>query len=856
MLSLFRSISLREFRIAPFRTLLVIAGIATGVAMITAIAIVNRGVLDHFRRSILSVAGKAELQVVAPGGEYRINASIARSVAAIEGVQTAVAVIDQSMPLVGSEHRIRLFGTDFTNSGVFDAYDLELEGGRDPLELLARPNAALTFRVGPDGVARALRSQLRVLGADGPALLEVAAHLSRSGPLSALGEDFAVVDIWHAQQILGIDDLADRIDVIPAPGADLDSLAAEIQQELGPAFRVVRPLGREAYFNRSIFAYQRTIEGFSLLALLAAIFIVYSTVSTLVTARVKSFGTLQCIGARRRDILVMLALEALLLGLTASLLGAVGGIPLAHQMFGLVATMMGTIYLYNIPTAALTLSWTHVGVAVASGTVATLIASLYPMYRVSRLDALQVLSESHRVDDGHDHGGTRLYLAAAGFALLVLVAVAFEVRFGSVIAGNVASVSWFIAFILVSVPVIGWLARVLALRLERVLGVSGRIASENLVRAAGRSSVAVAALAMSLATTLTLAGILFSFQESLSDYIERFMAADLIVASAHNRGGWLEEPISAGLVGVVAAVPGVAAVDTMRMVPGQRLGDERIAIMALSKGFFELDKYKSWFVAGNPEQVLPQVSAGHGVLVSETLNRLSGVSLGDTLALDAPGGVAHVSVAGIVVDYASDRGSVIMSSEAFAKTWRDARVNRLHVHLEPGSDRTRVATEIRAALPDQRSFKVVELQQLVSYHRSFLASAFGAARVLELLIVMVTLAGVVETLASIAHDRRGEFALIRAAGATDGQIERIVLVEAAVMIACGLALGLVGGTVSAWLWVKFHFTYLLGWILEFHFPWHTALRAMTVGGVVAACAAYWPARAVARVKILDALRYE
>lgn len=76
------------------------------------------------------------------------------------------------------------------------------------------------------------------------------------------------------------------------------------------------------------------------------------------------------------------------------------------------------------------------------------------------------------------------------------------------------------------------------------------------------------------------------------------------------------------------------------------------------------------------------------------------------------------------------------------------------------------------------------------------------------------------------------------------------------MIVCGLGLGLFGGTVSAWMWVNYHFSYLLGWLLDFHFPWWIAARAMTLAGTVALVAAYWPARRAAQNELLSALRYE
>jgi putative ABC transport system permease protein len=244
------------------------------------------------------------------------------------------------------------------------------------------------------------------------------------------------------------------------------------------------------------------------------------------------------------------------------------------------------------------------------------------------------------------------------------------------------------------------------------------------------------------------------------------------------------------------------------------------------------------------------------VLISEALQRLADVEVGERIELATPAGSRSLPVEGVVIDYASDQGTVVMSGTLFASLWRDTRVNRFHVHLEQGAAVEEMRARIYEALGRPVDLKFLRLGELVEYHDRLLSNAFGAARVLELLIVVVTLAGVAEALLTSVEYRRREFALARAAGASVSQIERAVVIEAAIMIGCGLALGMVGGTVSAWLWVRYHFTYLLGWILQFFFPWTATARMMVLAAAVALLAAYLPARRAARTPILQALRYE
>src|SRR2546422_10899720 len=67
-----------------------------------------------------------------------------------------------------------------------------------------------------------------------------------------------------------------------------------------------------------------------------------------------------------------------------------------------------------------------------------------------------------------------------------------------------------------------------------------------------------------------------------------------------------------------------------------------------------------------------------------------------------------------------------------------------------------------------------------------------------------------EALLAVSLDRRHEFALLRAAGATRAQVARAVVGESAGGGALGLVGGLAIGPVLALIWVRGNFTYQLG----------------------------------------------
>ena len=65
MWSLIRLVSLRHVFGSPLRALLTLVGVAVGVATLVGIAAINRSVMEAFRSTIDTVAGKADLTVAA-----------------------------------------------------------------------------------------------------------------------------------------------------------------------------------------------------------------------------------------------------------------------------------------------------------------------------------------------------------------------------------------------------------------------------------------------------------------------------------------------------------------------------------------------------------------------------------------------------------------------------------------------------------------------------------------------------------------------------------------------------------------------------------------------------------------------
>jgi putative ABC transport system permease protein len=230
------------------------------------------------------------------------------------------------------------------------------------------------------------------------------------------------------------------------------------------------------------------------------------------------------------------------------------------------------------------------------------------------------------------------------------------------------------------------------------------------------------------------------------------------------------------------------------------------------------------------------------------------VSVGTTLALDTPAGRFAAPVVGVVVDYVSPRGSVILARPPYEHWWHDTAVNRFHLTLAPGTSVDAVRHAIASDVGAAQGLKVLTQRELYEYHQDAVRRAFRLTRALEILPLVVAGLGLAEALLAVSLDRRREFALLRAAGATRAQVARAVIGESAGVGVLGLAGGLAIGLVLATIWVRVNFTYQLGWEIDFHFATGSIPAAALAALAVSVPAGLLPARRVARLPVLEALR--
>jgi putative ABC transport system permease protein len=251
-----------------------------------------------------------------------------------------------------------------------------------------------------------------------------------------------------------------------------------------------------------------------------------------------------------------------------------------------------------------------------------------------------------------------------------------------------------------------------------------------------------------------------------------------------------------------------------------------------------------------------KTAAGEGLMVSDNLAQLQNLHLGQIIEIPAPLGVIRLPIAGIVVDYSDQQGTILMDRSLFIRYWNDDSVNAFRLYLAPGAQVPEVKQRILATYAGQRQLFVLTNREVKAYILKVTDQWFGLTSVQIAIALLVAVLGIVNTLTVSITDRRRELGVLQAVGGLHGQIRRTIWLEAFSIAILGLALGYALGAIALYYILQIVHRDIAGMRLGYEFPFNVTLALIPTMLAAAFIAAVWPAESAVRGSLVEALEYE
>jgi len=835
------------------RTILTAVAIILGVAMVSGTFVLTDSI-DKAFNSIFTdartgsdavITGKAATSTNNGSNAPTIPESLLAKVQALPDVKAAEGNVGGDAHLIGSNGKAIVFGGS-PNLG----FSIPHGASRfNPLTLVdgAWPHGQEV--VIDRGTAKKKHFSVGdTIGvqAQGPVVQMKISGLVRFGTVGIGGATLAGFDLPTAQALFDKKGALDEIDVAAKPSVTDPKLLGEVGSVL-PANAQVRTGAQQAAKDaKDTNSFVSFLRGFLLafggISLFVGSFVIANSLSITIAQRTREFATYRTMGATRLQVLRAIFVEALVIGTAASVVGLFLGLGIAKGLFRLFDAVG-----FTLPNSGIIFATRTAIVSMIVGVIVTLVASLRPAIRATRVPPIAAVREGSTLPPSRfarfrTLGST--ILTAAGFAALLYGLFGKHLGTkGVLIWMGVGALLIFIGVSMLSVRFIRPLAWALGWPGTLVGGTAGWLARDNARRNPQRTASTAAALMIGLAlvtlVALLAAGITASFRGAVDKI---WTNADYAITAQNNF-----DPIPIAAANAVTKAPGVEAVANVRTGDARAFGKNFFATGVNPPGgsMFQLE----W--KEGSQAVFSQLGAD-GAFIDDGYAKRHQLHLGSPIDMTFSSGTHKTFfIRGIFnpPTGGSPFGTVTISQSAWDKLNENPENLYSFVRMRGGDTPQNRATLDRALkrFPDA---KEATRQKFIDNQISGLKSILNIFYVLLALSVIVSLFGIVNTLVLTVFERTREIGMLRAIGMTRRQVRRMIRHESVITALIGGALGIVLGIVLGGLLVaRVDF-------IVFSLPVFSLLVFGVAAIFVGILAAIFPARRAARLNVLEALQYE
>jgi putative ABC transport system permease protein len=836
------------------RFLLTAVAIVLGVGLVAGTFIFTDTINAQFDTLLDDIFAGTDVSVRAESGDFGaatepFPASVYDDVVAVDGVKAAepgvgsisIQVLDSSGDPVGGQGPPTL-GFSWGEIPALNPMQINEGNGRPPegpgevvLDVNTVTNAG--FNIG---------DTITVVGFVGPEQYELVGSASFGGSDSLLGATLVSLELEEARRVFGFGEELTGILVQAEPGVEAETLTARIQAVLPAGVEAVTGETEQneqaAEINEGLSFLSIGLLAFAGVAVFVGAFIIQNTFRIIVAQRTKELALLRAIGATGRQVRWMVVIEALVIGLVGSIVGIAFGFVMA---FGIRALMNAAGL--GIPPGSLILLPRTIIVALLVGMILTLLSSLLPARKASRIPPVAAMRE----EAARTPRRSLRTRAIAGIAItavgVLLLSVGLFASVGTAIAYVAAGAA--VTFIGVSVlaplaakplaDVIGW-------PLPYLFGVSGTLAKENTKRKPRRTASTASALMVGVALVVFFSVFGSSTKASISETVFDLFPSDLSFQSTNQTDPEVPAAVSPAFAAELKTYDELSVVSALQFGQAEIDGDGQLV------GAFDPDTVDEVFsVKANGDAVAAVAAPGTMIAATPYLED-NGWSIGDSVPVRfARTGTVELTVVGTFE--ADDFTSIYLATDTYLANFTYTGDG---VVFANAADGVSVADAQQAIEPTVASFGSVKSQtksQVVDEAETQIDQALALFTGLLLFAVIIAVLGITNTLTLSIFERTREIGLLRAVGMTRRQVRRMIRWEAVIVATFGALLGVGIGIVLGWAVVRALADEGLG---AFSIPVGQVILALVLAAISGVVAAIWPARKASKMNILDAITTE
>ena len=840
----------KRLRQRPLQYALCIVGIALGVAMMVSIDLANGSAQRAFALSTDAITGRTTHRIVAvaPGG---VETSVYRDLRRRLGQIPAAPIVEGYVLAAELDAQpMHLVGVDLFAEAPFLNYFGDLAGGAGLVPFLSQPNAVMLSQTVANQYRLSLGDPVHLNIAGRRRTANLVGSIAPENRLNQTGlSNVMFADIATAQELLGQLETLSHIDLIVNNPVDL----AAIERLLPDGVKLETAAAQKNAVQQMTAAFELNLTALSLLALVVGMFLIYNTVTFSVIQRRPIFGVLRCLGVTQAQLFTLIVGEAAIFSLLGSILGVGLGIVLGHSIVGLITQTINDFY-FVVTVQQISLAQSTLVKGLVVGVAAALLASSLPA-----LEAMGVAPQTTLQRSTLESKVQRLipFLIPVWGGLTILGVLLLRWRAGGLIAAFGGLFAVLLGTVLLTPSLVSAVLQAGSPMTSQALGVVGRLAPRNILRSLSRTSVAIAALMVSVSVIVGVSIMVGSFRSTVISWLDQTLQADIYVSPPQTTANRVLGKLDPAIVEALKNWPDVTQAVTYNDADVRVADFNQQAKIISAEGDVSQGKRPYAWIRSDLGDPWDALNTEAGVIISESLIlRQNLPDIPQTLTLETPVGDRSFPVLAVFYDYSSDQGSIIMDHDLYAALWRDPRVASVGLFLPPEADVEAVVDTIRQTFRGRQELSVQSNRSLRQGSLEIFDRTFAITNALRLLAVVVAFIGVLSTLMSLQLERTRELGILRATGMTPPQLGRLTLLETGLMGSLAGIFAMPLGYVLAWILIYVINVRSFGWTLKMALEARYFWQAFLVAVIAALLAGLYPAIRLGRMNIAAAVREE
>ena len=812
-LTLLRLLTIRNIKNEKFMTSLSIVGVALGIGLFIGVKVASDRAIASFESEIKGMSPKVNYEILDISGldfDEKIYGDV------LHREEKSFPIVKVKGLLKDKKETIDINGIDIVKSLQFLHIDIKESY---ELERLYRDfNGVIVTKKFFDKHALHKNDILTVLVYDREYHLKIVGTMDTE----LLTLNTVILDIGNFQEYFKRYGYLTKIDL-----ATDEKKAEEIKKFLPSNLSIEKKDDLIRNQKAVVASFRYNLQFVSLIAILVGMFLLYNTIFISVVKRRTEIGILRSLGSDKKTIIMLFTIHGVLLGFVGSLLGIILGQIIAY--FSVIAVQKTVSTMYSaISISEYMVTPSDAAKSLILGLLVSFVASVIPSFEASKIRPHETSRE------GSFEGRYRKYMKF--FTLLGLFLVFAGALLSYIEYRQVPFAFPYLSYSGILLIIFGFtcvapfhlivLLKIIKKPTEKIFGAMGKITIGDMHGSVYRFSIALMSVAISSALIVALLTLIFSFRSSLKKWIENTITAEVYIKPLSCTSNYCFQAMSDEVITTIEQFPEVAGIDRYRVLQVELFGKKIIT------GFGDAGLSRrlagSHYFSKENEDRMKELEKGQHVAISEYLGMKYGLKRGDTIELQTPRGKQSFAVTDIFTSYSTTSGFMYLDRRWLKQYWGLDDATQVSVYVKKGYDVETFIRKLKDKFSGTYSIDIMNNQQLRQKILTIFDRTFAITYAIELIAILVSLIGVINTLLALVFEKKREISTLRYLGMSWKQLRDNLVLSAGITGIAGIILGLMIGSIMSMIFIHVVNKISFGWEIEFKIPL-LYLSLITVG---------------------------